>query len=338
MAPTPNDAEPPSPAEQRSGSAGIPAPADALLAASTFSGPTVLQVGRHNVQHLHFPAPPVPVLWPCVIGLPPHGADGYVRRALPVDLDAPDTDGGALTSWVLTGLGGTGKTQIAAEHAGRLLREGRLDLLLWINAATRDSVLSAYGRAGEALFGASSGNPERTAAEFMAWLLHRPPAPGESPRRWLVVLDDVSAPSDLRGLWPPSSPHGRATPPPAAGTPSSPPTGAGQCRSACSVRPRPSRTSPVTRATSPVPRAQRATAGPITPPSPRTSAASPWPWPTHGPTWPTTPPSSSPPTGPNWQTTTSPWPRCFRRGSRHLVKAPEPARTPIRSPSPGRCR
>ncbi|MBK3635259.1 tetratricopeptide repeat protein [Streptomyces sp. MBT97] len=141
--------------------------------------------------------------------MPPHQADGYVRRALPVDLDAPEADGGALTSWVLTGLGGTGKTQIAAEHAGRLLREGRLDLLLWVHAASRDAVLSAYGSAGESLFGASSGNPERTAAEFMAWLLPRPPPPGGFPRRWLVVLDDVTAPSDLRGLWPPGSPYGR---------------------------------------------------------------------------------------------------------------------------------
>ncbi|MFJ9646138.1 tetratricopeptide repeat protein [Streptomyces sp. NPDC101206] len=226
--PAPDDpAEPPpGPADGRPGSAGAqPAPTRGQQdggvpgpGGSRFSGPTAVQFGSGNVQHIHFPAPPTPVAWPHVVGLPPNRAQGFRRRELAVDLAEPGpvtpaaaaADGaGDLTSWVLVGLGGTGKTQIAADHAGRLLREGRIDLLLWVTAGSRDAVLAAYATAAEGLFGASGGNPERAAAEFLTWLLPRPAGPGWTPRRWLVVLDDVADPADLRGLWPPPSPYGR---------------------------------------------------------------------------------------------------------------------------------
>ncbi|MGW7605239.1 tetratricopeptide repeat protein [Streptomyces antimycoticus] len=41
---------------------------------------------------------------------------------------------------------------------------------------------------------------------LLAWLT---PKAGARPCRWLIVLDDVADPDDLRGLWPPASPYGR---------------------------------------------------------------------------------------------------------------------------------
>jgi hypothetical protein len=40
-----------------------------------------------------------------------------------------------------------------------------------------------------------AGDGETIAAQFLAWL-------AETGRLWLVVLDDVSDPADLDGLWP----------------------------------------------------------------------------------------------------------------------------------------
>ncbi|MFJ8046061.1 NB-ARC domain-containing protein [Kitasatospora sp. NPDC096147] len=176
---------------------------------STFNGLTALMVGSDNTMNVYFPPPPTPVEWPCVRGLPPHRADGFRPRALPFDLVGPAPDGGDPLSWVLTGLGGSGKTQIVADLADRELRDGRLDLLLWVTATSRDAVVAAYADAAHALFGASTATPDRAAAEFLTWLLPRPAAPGAHPRRWLVVLDDVADPDHLRGLWPPPSPYGR---------------------------------------------------------------------------------------------------------------------------------
>ena len=44
---------------------------------------------------------------------------------------------------VLTGLGGVGKTQLAADLARRLRDSGTLDILLWINVTSREAVVTA---------------------------------------------------------------------------------------------------------------------------------------------------------------------------------------------------
>ena len=71
----------------------------------------------------------------------------------------------------------------------------RCNLLVWIEATSRASVLTGYAAATAAVTGrdrASSG--ESAAAQFLSWL-------GETSRSWLVVLDDLSGPADLDGLW-----------------------------------------------------------------------------------------------------------------------------------------
>ncbi|MFJ5608317.1 NB-ARC domain-containing protein [Streptomyces sp. NPDC093221] len=107
---------------------------------------------------------------------------------------------------VLTGMGGVGKTQLAARHARDAWRSGRLDLLVWVTATSRQAVVDGLAEAAQSLLGADREDPERAARAFLAWL---EPKPAPEAPRWLVVLDDVTDPADLTGLWPPDSPTGR---------------------------------------------------------------------------------------------------------------------------------
>ncbi|MFJ4412290.1 NB-ARC domain-containing protein [Streptomyces sp. NPDC088910] len=107
---------------------------------------------------------------------------------------------------VLTGMGGVGKTQLAARHARDAWRSGRLDLLVWVTATSRQAVVDGLAEAAQTLLGADREDPERAARAFLAWL---EPKPAPQAPRWLVVLDDVTDPADLTGLWPPDSPTGR---------------------------------------------------------------------------------------------------------------------------------
>ncbi|MFJ8856712.1 tetratricopeptide repeat protein [Streptomyces sp. NPDC102437] len=117
---------------------------------------------------------------------------------------------------VLTGMGGVGKTQPAADYARAAWDEGGLDVLVWVTASGRSPVVSGYAQAGVELCRADPDDPEQAAKTFLAWLA---PKPGQRPCRWLIVLDDVTDPGDLvanpddpgnrYSLWPPASPHGR---------------------------------------------------------------------------------------------------------------------------------
>ncbi|MGW4650899.1 tetratricopeptide repeat protein [Kitasatospora sp. NPDC004289] len=111
--------------------------------------------------------------------------------------------GGVRSGGVLTGLGGVGKTQLAADYARTAWSSGELDVLVWVTATSTAAVAAAFAQAGAELLGAE---PEEAAQAFTAWL---EPKAEERPCRWLVVLDDVADPADLRGWWPPQSPHGR---------------------------------------------------------------------------------------------------------------------------------
>jgi len=95
----------------------------------------------------------------------------------------------------------SGKTQLAAACAESLWRSGGLDLLVWIEATSRASVLCGYAAATAAATGRDQATScESVAAQFLSWL-------GETSRSWLVVLDDVAG-ANLDGLWP-SGPAGR---------------------------------------------------------------------------------------------------------------------------------
>ncbi|MFJ8273778.1 tetratricopeptide repeat protein [Streptomyces sp. NPDC094154] len=103
---------------------------------------------------------------------------------------------------VLAGMGGVGKTQLAAAHARSAWSKGDLDVLVWVTASSRSAVVAGYAQAAAELLAADANDAERSAREFLAWL---EPKPDEQRCRWLVVLDDVTDPVNMTGLWPPTS-------------------------------------------------------------------------------------------------------------------------------------
>jgi hypothetical protein len=137
--------------------------------------------------------------WPHQVGVVPPEAGCFQLRPVAADLDAVLAHG---RTAVVSGLGGVGKTQVAASLARQAWNDGVVDLLVWVSAASRDAVVSAYAQAAAEVAGAASGAADTAARRFLAWLV-------ETSRRWLVVLDDVADPGDLDGWWPPSTPAGR---------------------------------------------------------------------------------------------------------------------------------
>jgi tetratricopeptide (TPR) repeat protein len=101
------------------------------------------------------------------------------------------------------GMGGTGKTQLAAALARSLFDSGAVQLLAWVPAASRDSLITGYAQAAAAAaVPGVTDAPEAAAASFVAWL-------AKTSRPWLVVLDDLADLADLDELWP-RGPAGRA--------------------------------------------------------------------------------------------------------------------------------
>jgi tetratricopeptide (TPR) repeat protein len=99
-------------------------------------------------------------------------------------------------------LGASGKTQIAAMLAEALWRSAAVDMVVWISATSRSAVLSGYVQAWTTATGiVPTGTAESVAAQFISWL-------AETPRPWLVVLDDLPSADELDGLWP-EGPSGR---------------------------------------------------------------------------------------------------------------------------------
>lgn len=103
---------------------------------------------------------------------------------------------------VLAGPSGCGKSTLAVAMADGVARSGGAELIVWVNGASRADVLIGYA---EVLRDTSMtdllAQPEAAATRMLAWL-------AQTERTWLMVLDDVSDPAALRGLWP-SGPAGQ---------------------------------------------------------------------------------------------------------------------------------
>jgi hypothetical protein len=144
------------------------------------------------------------VAWPVRSGLVPPLAEGFIARPETVPgLEATLVPGATVAlvpspeaaegsrDWP----GSCGKTQLASHVAGSLWRSRVVDLLAWIAATSRASVLSGYAQAAAKLGLDHAGDAESVAARVVAWL-------GGTSRPWLVVLDDLCSAADLEGLWP----------------------------------------------------------------------------------------------------------------------------------------
>ncbi len=151
------------------------------------------------------------VAWPVRSGAVPPLANGFIPRpesapALGAEL-LPGAAVVLVPGWVgakasRDWLWSCGKTQIAVSFAEGLWQSRAVDLLVWLVATSRASVLSCYVEAAAAAMGTElSGDAESVAARFVGWL-------GQTRRPWLVVLGDLSDAADLEGLWP-AGPAGR---------------------------------------------------------------------------------------------------------------------------------
>ena len=98
--------------------------------------------------------------WPHRVGAVPRLAHNRQRRPAD-DLLAALTTGGAtaVVCQVLVGMGGVGKTQLAAHLAENLWRAEAVDLLMWTTASSRDGVLNSYAQAAADITGAE--DPDR---------------------------------------------------------------------------------------------------------------------------------------------------------------------------------
>jgi tetratricopeptide (TPR) repeat protein len=147
--------------------------------------------------------------WPVWSGPVPPLADGFAvrpdtapdltTRLMPGGVVAlvPDEAPASAQDWRAS----NGKTQLARYFAESLWHSPGLDVLAWVVASSRASVLSGFVQAAAATGGSDAGDAESVAARFIDWL-------SRTTRPWLVVLDDLRDAADLAGLWP-SGPAGR---------------------------------------------------------------------------------------------------------------------------------
>ena len=140
-------------------------------------------------------AAPAPAVWPVRVGLLPRVADQYQERSSDLALSVVDFERSRETV-VLVGLGGTGKTQLAAALAHSLWDHQSIELLIWITAATRDAIISGFASAArEVGIDLAGRDSEQAAALFLVWL-------ERTHRGWTIVLDDLGDPRYLDRLWP----------------------------------------------------------------------------------------------------------------------------------------
>ncbi|MFE9776350.1 FxSxx-COOH system tetratricopeptide repeat protein [Streptomyces sp. NPDC005931] len=146
------------------------------------------------------------------VGYVPVPVDCYENRAGLRDLLETSAPGRTtVLGQVITGMGGVGKTQLAADYAQTAYDEGAVDVLVWITASSRAAVTDGFTDAAARLLGVPHDDPGAAAA-FLNWLALAPGTKdsGQVPgARWLIVLDDVPQPEALQGLWPPDVPHGQ---------------------------------------------------------------------------------------------------------------------------------
>jgi tetratricopeptide (TPR) repeat protein len=136
--------------------------------------------------------------------LPPL-ADGFIPRPeMGAALEAALVPGS--TTVLVTDLAGgrrgwrdaCGKTQLAAAAARSLWQSEAVDLVVWVAATSRASVLSCYAEAARAQEGTSvvmAGDAEAAAARLVSRLR-------DETRPWLVVLDGLAADALDDRLWP----------------------------------------------------------------------------------------------------------------------------------------
>jgi tetratricopeptide (TPR) repeat protein len=92
--------------------------------------------------------------------------------------------------------GGTGKTQLAVEFTHAMWNSRAVEILTWVNAGSRESVITGFAQAANTVDASQPDEgAETAAARFVSWLAH-------TRRPWALVIDDLAELSDLEELWP----------------------------------------------------------------------------------------------------------------------------------------
>ncbi|GAA3953100.1 tetratricopeptide repeat protein [Actinoplanes auranticolor] len=158
-----------------------------------------VQVGAGNFQTNIFlaRASSAEDVFPLQIGsLPPIAASFQARHGR-----SPETPQLTNGITVLVGLGGVGKTQLAAAVSHRARRSGETDLIVWVNGTSRDAIIAAYAQTAHDLGVATADAADTAAQRLLTWLAN-------TDRRWLLVIDDLREPGHMNNLWPPLTSSG----------------------------------------------------------------------------------------------------------------------------------
>jgi hypothetical protein len=143
---------------------------------------------------------------PVRVAIVPMRADQFQSRQVDLDLDTALTDGRTVVlTQVLSGGGGVGKTQLAADYAGLVWPHPRVRPAMWVSAGSRDQIVSTCARATADLMPLdhqARSDAELAAARMLEWLT-------TTPDRWLIVLDDIQRLDNMQGLWPPITSSGQ---------------------------------------------------------------------------------------------------------------------------------
>jgi DNA-binding SARP family transcriptional activator len=130
-----------------------------------------------------------------IVGEIPREPPAFVKRETLAQLAEAAASGQAAVACVVTGLRGAGKTQLAAAYARDRIARG-CRLVGWVNAESRDSLLSDLARVAEAAGVADpDGDPVESARRLRDHLTVRA---GES----LLVFDNADDPALLRPFLP----------------------------------------------------------------------------------------------------------------------------------------
>ncbi|GAA3199346.1 FxSxx-COOH system tetratricopeptide repeat protein [Dactylosporangium siamense] len=138
------------------------------------------------------------------VGRVPQPAAWLQDRSSRIDLARAARAGRtAVLTQVLSGMGGVGKTQLAAQFARNLVTDGELDVLVWVTASSPDAIIAGYAEIARELRLTDADTPPRAAADRLLGWLER------TDQRWLIVLDNLDIPGHATGLWPPANAAGR---------------------------------------------------------------------------------------------------------------------------------
>jgi tetratricopeptide (TPR) repeat protein len=134
----------------------------------------------------------LPPIWHIPVSTPSfqgrESALAEIERGLGIDGRAAVTQGRAIH-----GLGGIGKTQLAARFA--VEHRSRYDVVWWVRAEHETVRLADYAALGERLALLEADQPQSALVETTKLWLERSP-------RWLLIFDNVSDPSAIADLLP----------------------------------------------------------------------------------------------------------------------------------------